>query len=352
MAVRLSVVEERFPVAGAFTISRGSRTEIRVVTATLSDGGFLGRGECVPYPRYGETAESVIALVRSVAIDLDNGLDRIALQDRLPPGAARNALDCAFWDLEAKRTATPVWRLAGLAEPRPAATAYTISLGAPEAMREKAAENADRPLLKIKLGSDGDLQRIQAVRAGAPNARLIVDANEGWTLAQYQALAPEFARLGVALVEQPLPAGDDSALAGVERPLPVCADESCHALESLPKLARKYDADQHQARQDRRAHRGAAAQAAGRGRGLSHHGRLHARHFAGDGAGLPADRRRRLHRPRRPAAARQGPGNADPLRGLADVSRARGAVGLGARGAGGEGGASLLPCEAGEGTAR
>jgi L-alanine-DL-glutamate epimerase-like enolase superfamily enzyme len=242
MAVQLSVAEERFPVAGAFTISRGSRTEIRVVTATLSDQGFVGRGECVPYPRYGETAESVIALVRSVAIDLKNGLDRVALQDRLPPGAARNALDCAFWDLEAKRTGTPVWRLAGLAEPRPAATAYTISLGAPEALREKAAENADRPLLKIKLGADGDLQRVRAARAGAPNARLIVDANEGWTLAQYQALAPELARLGVALVEQPLPAADDCALAGVERPVPVCADESCHGLDSLPKLARKYDA--------------------------------------------------------------------------------------------------------------
>ena len=173
---------------------------------------------------------------------MKNGLDRVALQDRLPPGAARNALDCAFWDLEAKRTGTPVWRLAGLAEPRPAATAYTISLGAPEAMREKAAENADRPLLKIKLGADGDLQRVRAARAGAPNARLIVDANEGWTLAQYQALAPELARLGVALVEQPLPAADDCALAGVERPVPVCADESCHGLNSLPKLARKYDA--------------------------------------------------------------------------------------------------------------
>jgi L-alanine-DL-glutamate epimerase-like enolase superfamily enzyme len=242
MGVRLSVAEERFPVAGAFTISRGSRTEIRVVTATLSDGGFSGRGECVPYPRYGETAESVIALIRSVAIDLDNGLDRLALQDRLPPGAARNALDCAFWDLEAKRTATPVWRLAGLAEPQPAPTAYTISLAAPEAMREKAAQNADRPLLKIKLGSDGDLQRIQAVRAGAPNAKLFVDANEGWTLAQYQALAPEFARLGVALVEQPLPAANDAALATIARPLAVCADESCHGLESLPRLARKYDA--------------------------------------------------------------------------------------------------------------
>jgi L-alanine-DL-glutamate epimerase-like enolase superfamily enzyme len=242
MAVQLSVAEERFPVAGAFTISRGSRTEIRVVTATLSEQGFVGRGECVPYPRYGETAESVIALIRSVAIDLDNGLDRVALQDRLPPGAARNALDCAFWDLEAKRTGTPAWRLAGLAEPRPAATAYTISLGAPAAMREKAAENANRPLLKIKLGADGDLQRVRAVRAGAPNAKLIVDANEGWTLAQYQALAPELARLGVALVEQPLPAADDSALATIARPLPVCADESCHALDSLPQLARKYDA--------------------------------------------------------------------------------------------------------------
>ena len=241
MPIQLDVVEQRFPVAGAFTIARGSRTEIRVVTATLSDGAHSGRGECVPYPRYGETVESVIALIRSVAPDLESGLDRLGLQARLPPGAARNALDCAFWDLEAKRAGAPVWRLAGLAEPRPAPTAYTLSLGEPEAMRAKAAENAGRPLLKIKLGADGDLDRIRAVRAGAPNARLIVDANEGWTLAQYQALAPELLRLGVALIEQPLPAAEDAALMGAARPLPVCADESCHDRESLPRLAGKYE---------------------------------------------------------------------------------------------------------------
>ena len=171
MAVRLSVAEERFPVAGAFTISRGSRTEIRVVTATLSDGGFSGRGECVPYPRYGETAESVIALVRSVAIDLDNGLDRIALQVRLPPGAARNALDCAFWDLEAKRTATPAWRLAGLAEPRPRAdrlhdfarrAGSDARAGGPERRPAAAQDQARLPTAIF--------ERVQAVRAGAPNA--------------------------------------------------------------------------------------------------------------------------------------------------------------------------------------
>ena len=240
--LHLSVAEERFPVAGAFTIARGSRTEIRVVTATLSDGVFAGRGECVPYPRYGETVEGVAALIDSLAPDLADGLDRLALQARLPPGAARNALDCAFWDLEAKQTRTSVWRLAGLAAPRPAVTAFTISLGAPEAMRAKAAENADRPLLKIKLGGDGDLDRIRAVRAGAPSASLIVDANEGWTLAQYQALAPELKRLGVALIEQPLPASADAALATIARPLPICADESCHDVKTLAALRGKYDA--------------------------------------------------------------------------------------------------------------
>ncbi|MBR0554731.1 dipeptide epimerase [Ciceribacter sp. L1K23] len=241
-SLTLTVVEERFPVAGAFTISRGSRTEIRVVTVTLSDGTFIGRGECVPYARYGETVEGVIETIAGLKDDLARGLDRAGLQSRLPPGAARNALDCAFWDIEAKGASKPVWQLAGLAEPVTLETTYTLSLGTPETMHAAAKANAHRPLLKVKLGHDGDLERIEAVRAGAPASKIIVDANEGWSVEQYQALAPAFLRLGVALVEQPLPAGEDQALATIARPLPVCADESCHDKASLAKLKGRYDA--------------------------------------------------------------------------------------------------------------
>lgn len=241
-AIALKVCEERFPVAGRFTISRGSRTEIRVVTVELAADGVVGRGECVPYARYGETVDSVIEAIQDIAADLRHGLDRIALQDRLPAGAARNALDCALWDLEARRTGMPVWRLAGLAAPQPMITAYTLSLGEPDEMRARAAENAHRPLLKVKLGSSGDLPRIRAVREGAPDAVIIVDANEGWSAQEYAALAPEFVRLGVALVEQPFPADADAALAGIDRVLPVCADESCHDSATLAGLVGKYDA--------------------------------------------------------------------------------------------------------------
>lgn len=240
--LRLTVVEDVFPVAGTFTISRGSRTEIRVVAATLSDGIHTGRGECVPYARYGETVDGVMEAILGAANDLSDGLDRHGLQDRLPPGAARNALDCALWDLEAKRAGKPVWQLAGLTVPKPIETAFTLSLGTPESMRDAAAKNAERPLLKVKLGTDDDLGRIEAVRAGAPHSRIIVDANEGWTVEQYLALAPTLVRLGVALVEQPLPAGKDDALRQIERVLPVCADESCHDRASLSHLKGKYDA--------------------------------------------------------------------------------------------------------------
>lgn len=240
--VTLTVFEERFPVAGAFTISRGSRTEIRVVAVELKQDGMSGRGECVPYARYGECVEGVVETIRSLAIDIGGGLTRAELQNRLPPGAARNALDCAFWDLEAKKAGVPVWQLAGLEKPGEIVTAYTLSLGTPEAMREAAALNAARPLLKVKLGTADDLARIRAVRDGAPQPVIIVDANEGWSLDQYQALAPELVRLGVALVEQPLPADADDALASIERLLPVCADESCHDLKSLAALKGKYDA--------------------------------------------------------------------------------------------------------------
>ncbi|WP_176084924.1 N-acetyl-D-Glu racemase DgcA [Martelella sp. HB161492] len=240
--VTLHAREDVFPVAGSFTIARGSRTEIRVVTVTLDDGTHRGHGESVPYARYNETVDGVIADIMALEGAIAAGMDRIALQTRLPGGAARNALDCAFWDLEAKRTGKPVWQLAGLDAPAPLMTAYTISLGTPEKMRSQAAENAHRPLLKVKLGADGDLERIEAVRAGAPNADIIVDANEGWSVEAYRALAPTLVRLGVKLVEQPLPAGKDEALKDIARPLPVCADESCHDRKSLADLIGKYDA--------------------------------------------------------------------------------------------------------------
>ena len=239
--MRLTVETEVFPLAKAFTISRGSRTEARVLTVTIEADGARGRGECVPYARYGETLESV----RAQILSLPAKLDRAALQRLLPAGAARNAVDCALWDLEAKRSGRRVWELAGLAAPRPQVTAYTLSLEAPAAMRAEAARQAERPLLKVKLGGaeggTGDLERIEAVRAGAPAARIVVDANEGWTPASYPTLAPALVRLGVELVEQPLPAAVDDALRGLDRPLPVCADESCHARASLAGLAGKYD---------------------------------------------------------------------------------------------------------------
>ena len=235
--MRLAVRPETFPLAGVFTISRGSRTEAHVLTVTLDAGGVQGRGECVPYARYGETLASVTAQVES----LPASFDRPALQTLLPPGAARNAVDCALWDLEARRTGRRAWDLAGLPEPRPEITAYTLSLDTPEAMRAEAAKHARRPLLKIKLGGEGDMARLEAVRAGAPRARIIVDANEGWTPEAYAALAPALVALGVELVEQPLPAGADDALADMARPLPVCADESCHDRASLAALHGKYD---------------------------------------------------------------------------------------------------------------
>jgi L-alanine-DL-glutamate epimerase-like enolase superfamily enzyme len=237
MTDTIEAVAETFRLAQAFTISRGSRTEARVVTVTVTRGGVRGRGECVPYARYGETVESVLDQIAALPGDID----RAALQGALPPGAARNAVDCALWDWEAKAAGRRVWELAGLAAPGPCVTAYTLSLDTPEAMRAAAAANAHRPVLKIKLGTPDDMPRLEAVRAGAPAARLIVDANEGWTAAVYAALAPHLVRLGVALVEQPLPAGDDEALRGMARPLPVCADESCHDRASLAGLAGKYD---------------------------------------------------------------------------------------------------------------
>ena len=243
-ALTLEVASERWPIAGSFAISRGAKTEAAVVVAQIHDGIATGRGECVPYARYGESVESVMAAIETMRPALASGLDRIRLQSAMPPGAARNALDCAFWDLEAKRSGRPVHELAGLPAPRPLTTAFTISLAAPAAMAEAAAKAASRPLLKIKLGgSDGsDPERIAAVRAAAPKSTLIVDANEGWTEDNLAANLAACAQAGVVLVEQPLPEGRDGALAGLRRPIPVCADESVHDRASLSGLTGKYDA--------------------------------------------------------------------------------------------------------------
>ncbi len=238
---QLTVRHEAWPVRGKFTISRGSRTQADVVVAELSDGQHLGRGECLPYPRYGESVEGVIAEIEALRGPLAGGLDREGLQSLLPAGAARNAVDLAFWDLECKRAGKRHWELAGLPEPGPVTTAFTLSIDTPEEMGRKAAENAGRPILKLKLAGPDDLDRVEAVRANAPEARIVVDANEGWTAAQYSALVPDLQRLGVVMVEQPLPAGDDAALAGIERPVPVCADESCHDTPTLAALKGRYD---------------------------------------------------------------------------------------------------------------
>ena len=235
--VQIEVSRDVFALAQVFTISRGSRTEARVLTVRVSDGVHRGWGECVPYARYGETLD----LVQEQIAGLPGSFDQAALTGLLPAGAARNAVDCALWDLEAKRAGKRVWELADLGAPIPQITAYTLSLNTPAKMREQSAKNAHRPLLKIKLGTADDMVRLEAVRAGAPDAKLIVDANEGWSAEVYSDLAPHLLRLGVALVEQPLPAGKDDALIGMQRPVPVCADESCHDCASLPDLKGKYD---------------------------------------------------------------------------------------------------------------
>ncbi len=239
--VTLEVRSETWPVRGAFTISRGSRTEVEVIVAELVDGDHRGRGECVPYARYGESMESVHEQIESLGGAISSGLTREELQEALPAGAARNALDCAFWDLEAKRKGKRVWELAGLPAPEPLTTAYTLSLDTPDAMRTAAKAHSMRPLLKLKLAGPGDLERVRAVREGVGQADLIVDANEGWSLENFSELAPELARLGVKMIEQPLPAGDDAALGEMTRPVPVCADEACHDRASLPALKGRYD---------------------------------------------------------------------------------------------------------------
>ena len=212
------------------------------MVAEVSQSGHSGRGECVPYPRYGETPEATLAALQAMQEALRGGLDRTALQAAMPPGAARNALDCALLDLEAKTTGQRAWTVLGRPAPRPCTTAFTISLASPEAMAAATAKAAHRPLLKIKLGGDGDGERIVAVRKAAPESELIVDANEAWTPDNLEHNLLACARAGVTLVEQPLPAGKDEALARIKRPIAVCADESVHDRASLAGLRERYDA--------------------------------------------------------------------------------------------------------------
>ena len=238
----LSVAAERFPIAGTFTISRGSKTEAEVIRCSILENGFTGHGECVPYRHYGETVESVAAAIESIRNEIVSGASRDEVRKLLPAGAARNALDCALWDLEAKSSGRSVASHICKAEPAAIVTAYTLSLGTPEAMAAQARANADRPLLKVKIGGEGDIERIRAVVEAAPQSRIILDANEGWTEGNIAANLAAAAELGVALIEQPLPAGRDAILARIPHAVPICADESVHTAADLPKLEGLYDA--------------------------------------------------------------------------------------------------------------
>jgi L-alanine-DL-glutamate epimerase-like enolase superfamily enzyme len=239
----LKVAVERWPIRGGFTISRGAKHEAIVVVASLGDGVHTGRGECVPYARYGESVEAVVAAIEACATAIAGGISRAELASLLPAGATRNALDCASWDLEAKRSGRSVASLAGVGALKPVLTAFTLSLAAPDEMAARAREaNAAHPLLKLKLGGDGDSDRLAAVRAAVPRARLIVDANEAWQTDDVESLLAAAAAARVELVEQPLPAGGDDVLARIARSVPVCADESVHDRASLAALGERYDA--------------------------------------------------------------------------------------------------------------
>ncbi len=239
---QLKAIAERFPIRGQFAIARGARTESHVVTATIVADGLQGRGECVPYARYGESIESVLAQIEGVRDAVQAGAGRLELASLLPAGAARNALDCALWDMQAKRTGRRAWELAGLPSPPVLTTAYTLSLDSPDAMAAAAAAQAARPLLKVKLAGDAmDRERVANIRAAAPMAKLIVDANEGASPDTVQALCQAMADLGVAMVEQPVPAGQDQVLATFEHPLPICADEAFHTRADLGQIAERYD---------------------------------------------------------------------------------------------------------------
>lgn len=238
--LQLSATIDRFPTRGAFTISRGAKTHVDVLTVTIADGRHAGRGEGTAIYYKGDSAEAAHAAVLSVADSIAQGAGRADLLDLLHPGAARNAIDAALWDLEAKQQGRRVWQLLNLPQPRPLLTAYTISLGDPAAMAEAASVARGRELLKLKLGGEGDRDRIAAVRAAAPDARLVADANEAWEGLDIEAEAHALAAHGVELVEQPVPAGKDALLDGVRSPIPLCADESCHDRATLDQVVGRY----------------------------------------------------------------------------------------------------------------
>ncbi len=233
---------ENWPLARAFVISRGAKTEAQVVIACVNDGEHFGWGECVPYARYGETVQGVVAAIEDMRYALAAGLGRKDLQTAMPPGAARNAIDCALWDYEAKASGLAAPVAAGMTEMRSVATAFTISLGTPEEMAAQAKAAAHMPLLKLKIGGEGDEARLAAVRAAAPNARLIADANEAWDVGSMHRLLSACRGAGVEVVEQPLPAGVDAILEGMPRSVPLCADESLHVRQDLARIAARYDA--------------------------------------------------------------------------------------------------------------
>jgi len=240
--MKLHAQIQRWPVAGAFTISRGAKTHVDVVVAEIVDGDHVGRGEGTAIYYHGESAESVLAQVLAEAQAIEDGLTRDQLLIRMPRGAARNAIDCALWDLEAKKTDVPVWKLAELQRPQSVVTAFTISLGEPEKMEADARAAAHLPLLKLKLAGEGDEARVAAVRRGAPGARLIVDANEAWTGRDIAAEAAILAAYGVELIEQPVKAGQDALLDGVISPIPFAADESCQDRVDLTRCVGRYQA--------------------------------------------------------------------------------------------------------------
>ena len=240
--IELEVATQNWPIAGSFRISRGAKTTAEVVVVEVRDGDLAGRGECVPYPRYGETVAGVTEVIESLSAPLAAGLDRAGLQEAVPAGAARNAVDCALWELEARRAGSSVAAFLDLEPLHPLTTAFTLSVDAPDKMGRAARANADRPVLKVKLAGDGDLERIAAVRENAPDAQLIVDANEGWSADVVEEFAAALAAHGVALIEQPLPAGQDEPLIDLQHAIPLCADESCHTAEDVSQLAGRYDA--------------------------------------------------------------------------------------------------------------
>ncbi len=237
----LKIIHERYPIAGKFTISRGSKTEAAVIVCEIGHNGLLGRGECVPYARYGESIESVNEQIEAVRSAIESGATRQDIQTLMPAGAARNAVDCAMWDLEAKLSGKSVADTLGTPT-RALETAITVSLGTPEEMAESTAKVAHYPLIKVKMGGDNDIERIHAVANAAPNSRIIIDANEGWTEDNIEENMAAAAKAGVVLIEQPLPAGKDDILSRIERPVIICADESVHTSVGLEDLAKRYDA--------------------------------------------------------------------------------------------------------------